>query len=117
MRVRAYADLQEGIRLLEKDYHFDNKVEVENFLKQHPYLLLLLQEGKERIFSTFGKKVKLYLEIHHDPEEGWEELFVVIRSPYNAEEAIRLENKLAEEWFLDRMKETRGKLNITGEPL
>jgi hypothetical protein len=61
--------------------------------------------------------VRVCLELHRDPEEGWDELFIVIKSEYGAEEAIRLENRLAEEWFLDRMKDTKGKLNIVEEPL
>ncbi len=90
---------------------------IEKFLEKHKYLYPILKEAKERIISIFGDKVKICLELHHDPEEGWDELFIVIKSPYNTEEAIRLENRLAKEWFLDKIKDTRGKLNITEEPL
>lgn len=64
-----------------------------------------------------GQVVNIHLELHHDPEEGWDELFIVIRSPYPPAEAVRRENQLAAEWFLDRIKDTRGKLNIIEEPL
>jgi len=90
---------------------------VEGFLENHRYLFPILKEAEEQIFSVFGEDAKICLELHHDPEEAWEELFIVIKSEHGAEEAIRLENRLAEEWFLDRIKETRGKLNITEEPL
>ena len=90
---------------------------VERFLGNHRYLLPILKEAEGQIFSVFGEGVRISLELHHDPEEAWEELFIVIKSEYGAEEAIRLENRLAEEWFLERMKDTKGRLNITGEPL
>lgn len=92
-------------------------VEVISFVRKYPFLLSILEEAPDQIYRMFGKDILLRLELHHDPEEGWDELFIVIRSAYSAEEAIRLENRLAEEWFLDRIKETRGKLNITEEPL
>jgi hypothetical protein len=47
----------------------------------------------------------------------WDELFVVIKSPYDTQKAIELDNMLAEEWFLDRMRDTKGDLNISEEPL
>jgi hypothetical protein len=95
----------------------DHREEIEKFLAKHKHLFPILREAKEQIVSVFGEGVKNRLELHRDPEEGWEELFIVIKSKHSAEEAIRLENRFAEEWFLDRMKDTRGRLNITGEPL
>jgi len=95
----------------------NHKKEIAGFLRSHEYLRPLLKEAKQQIISVFGENVKICLELHHDPEEGWEELFIVIKSAHSPEEAIKLENKLAEEWFLDRMKAARGKLNIVEEPL
>ncbi|MFQ5870242.1 MAG: hypothetical protein ACE5JC_10105 [Candidatus Zixiibacteriota bacterium] len=91
--------------------------EIEKFLGKYKHLFPILEEAEEQIVSVFGENIKLCLELHRDPEEGWNELFIVIKSEYSAEEAFRLENRLAEEWFLDRMKETKGKLNIIEEPL
>jgi len=94
-----------------------SEAEVIQFIKDHPFLLNTLLEAPRHIFSIFGKNVPLYLELHHDPEESWDELFIVIKTGYSAEKAINLENRLVEEWFLDRIKETKGKLNIMEEPL
>jgi hypothetical protein len=104
------------IRLL---YGFptDQEKRIEEFLKGHDYLYPILKEAKERIISIFGKGVQICLELHHDPEENWDEIFIVIKSSCSPEEGIMLENRLAEEWFLERMKETRGRLNIIEEPL
>lgn len=87
------------------------------FLQEHDFLQPILLEAKDRIIAIFGSDVKLCLELEHDPEEGWDELFIVIKSKCSAEEAVRLEKRLMDEWFLDRMKETNGKLNVTEEPL
>lgn len=95
----------------------DHREKIERFLGKHKHLFPILKEAEEPIVSVFGEGVKICLELHRDPEEGWEELFIVIKSEHSAEEAIRLENKLAEEWFLERMKDTKGELSVTEEPL
>ena len=108
--------LQKLIRELDNIYIFDNLKEVNKFLLTNDYLIEILYEAPYYIYRIFGE-IPIHLELHHDPEEGWDELFIIIKSTYTAEEVIKLENKLAEEWFLDRMKDTKGKLNITEEPL
>jgi len=95
----------------------EHKEKIRVFLEEHEYLSPILGEAKGKIASVFGEDVHLCLELHNDPEEVWNELFIVIRSEYNAAEALRLENKLAEEWFLDRMEDIKGRLNIVEEPL
>ncbi len=104
------------IRELENLYTLDNSKEIENFLLNNDYLIEILLEAPGHIYRIFGQ-VPIHLEHHRDPEEGWDELFIVIKSSYNAKEALELERKLAEEWFLTRLKDTRGQLNIIEEPL
>ncbi len=94
-----------------------HRKEIERFLTKHKHLIPLLKDAKTQIVSVFGKNVKLCLEIHRDLEEGWNELFIIIKSEYSAKEAVRLENRLADEWFLDIIKDTKGRLNIIEEPL
>ena len=92
------------------------RARIQAFLEEHPFLYPIVKEAKEHIASVFGHEARVCLELEHDPEEGWDELFVVVRSRCSAEEAIRLENKLMDEWFLDRMNDTKGKLSIVEEP-
>ncbi len=108
--------LQRLIRELENLYIFDNSKEIKNFLLTNDYLMKILFEAQGHICRIFGQ-VPIHLELHRDPEEGWEELFIVIKSPYPTSEARRRENQLVKEWFLDRMQATQGKLNIAEEPL
>lgn len=107
---------QRLIRELEKLYIFDDPKEIRSFLLTNDYLLEILSDAPYHIYRIFGQ-IPIHLELHNDPEEGWDELFIVIKSPYSAKEAIELEEKLVKEWFLDRLKDTKGKLNITEEPL
>lgn len=107
---------QKSINKLEKIYIFENPEEIKNFLLINDYLIDILVDAPSHIHRIFGY-VPIYLQLHHDHEEGWDELFVIIKSPYSPEEAISRENRLAEEWFLDKMEATQGKLNIIEEPL
>ncbi len=91
--------------------------EINKFLEENKYLYPILAEAPDEISSVFGTDTKISLELHRDPEEDWEELFIVIKSPYSTKEAARREKKLTEEWFLGKLQSTKGKLNITEEPL
>ncbi len=108
--------LQRSLETLENIYIFDNPERIRGFLLANEYLIDILLEAPFYIFDIFGE-VPIHLELHRDPEEGWNELFVVIKSYYDAEYAAELENRLVEEWFLNRIGDTRGKLNIVEEPL
>jgi len=74
-----------------------------------------LEEAKEEITSLFGKNAKIYLELQNDPEEGGDEFFIVVESEHSAEEAVKLENKIAEEWLFSKAREIRDNLNIISE--
>lgn len=104
------------ISLLKKKYIFINEKEIEDFLWRNKELIEILFEAPSNISEVFGE-VPLYLELHHDPEEDWEELFIVIKSSYNPEEAVALMDKLGEKWFLNIIDKVGNKLCITEEPL
>jgi len=89
--------------------------EIECFLKKYPFLVSVLIEAKQKISSIFGETSKTILELNKDPEEDFEEIFIVIKSSFDSEKARELMDKLDEEWFLKRIDETKGKLNITEE--
>jgi hypothetical protein len=103
------------IKQLERKYIFENPKEINNFLLKNNVLLEVLFEARDNIYRIFGQ-VPARVELHVDPEENWDELFIVIRSSFSVEEALFLENRFMEEWFLDRMKDTGGKLNLVVEP-
>lgn len=101
------------IEELKKLYIFDNEKEIVDFLKENDFLLNVLFEAPEQVKKYFGEDVKIHLELFYDPESCYDELFIVIENGYSAEMSCEIENKLVNEWFLDKMKELKGKLNIT----
>jgi len=113
----SYADVRADYYMLHLLYELINRDKIKDFLEEHDYLYPILIEAEEKIHEIFGEKAKLCLELYHDIEEGWEELVIIIKSPYSMEKAQELDDRLADEWFLDKMDETRGKLNIIEEPL
>ena len=96
-------------------YGFDDSGEIKDFVSHNTQILSALLEAPEHVRRIFGD-VPLHLELHHDPEEGWDELFIVIKTSYSAKKAIELENKLFDEWFVHVMPSTKNKLCITEEP-
>jgi hypothetical protein len=108
---------QNKVKQLEEKYEFSNIEEIRKFIMQNGYLIDILYEAPENIYRVFGREnIKLVLELERDPEEGWDELFIVIKSLYNAKEAVELERKLFDEWFVHIMDKVNNKLNFTEEP-
>ena len=95
----------------------EKKTAIVSFIVEHSFLLSLLLEAYKHIYHIFGRGVKLQLELNRDPEENFDELFIVIKSPYSPEEAQERLNKLDQVWFLNMLDKVQGKLNITEEPL
>jgi hypothetical protein len=98
---------------LKRAYEFSNIEEIRNFIMQNNYLVNILNEAPENIYRIFGRGIKLILELQSDPEEEWDELFIVIKSPYTAEKAVALERELFDEWFVHIIDKVSNKLNFT----
>ena len=111
--IKSLKDIEQ----LEELYIFENPPDVRRFLWKYKFLIEILFEAQKKIIEIFGNDITLYLELHHDPEEEWNELFIVIKTNYSPEEAIELENKLFEEWFIKISEKVKGRLNFTEEPL
>jgi len=109
-------ELESQIASIEGIYNFVDREDIISFLKANKFLIKILKEAHKNIKFIFGASVHLYLKLCADPEEDFEELFVVIKSTHNSEEALHLLNKLDESWFLKIVDSTQGKLNIMVEP-
>ncbi|MDI6792264.1 MAG: hypothetical protein QME81_05275 [bacterium] len=111
----------DAFALLHQFYQFcqiSDEEEVISFIIKYPFLLSILAEAPSKIYPIFPKDdIALHLELHHDPEEDFEELFVVIKSPYSPEKARKLMDELDETWFLDIINKTKNKFCITEESL
>jgi hypothetical protein len=94
-----------------------NPDEIREFILQNEGFLEVLLEGVGEIYRIFGSNIRLQLELHNDPEEKWDELFIVIKSSYTAREAVELERKVFNEWFVHVMDKVNNKLSFIEEPL
>ncbi|MCD6238373.1 MAG: hypothetical protein J7K51_03440 [Thermotogae bacterium] len=112
----VYRFYQNIIDYIENIYIFKNSEEIKMFLMSNDDLIQILLDAQEHIYRVFGQ-VPIYLELHHDPEEEWDELFIVIKTQYSPEKAVDLENQLFEEWFASILDKASGRLNFTEEPL
>lgn len=102
---------------LKVNYELSNEEDIINFISENMFLMKILSEAPKNIYKVFGRNIKLKLELETDPEEGWQEIFIVIKSPYSPKEAFDLEKKLFNEWFVDVMDKVGNKLNFIEEPL
>lgn len=112
----VYLLSQNLIDLLNDIYIFKNPKEIKRFLLSNKDLIGILLSAYEHIRRIFGDS-PIYLELHHDPEEDWDELFIIIKSDYPPEKAVELENKLFKEWFIEVLDKVGTRLNFTEEPL
>ena len=72
-------------------------------------------EASEEIEQIFEPDVRLFLELEEDPEEDFDELFIVIQTDKEGEEALALLSELDETWFLEVLPRARNLLNLTVE--
>lgn len=108
---------QRDIKLLKKYYVIEDEDEFRNFFITHKELLDILLEAPKWIKKIFGDSVKVHLRVYFDPEEDYEELFIVIKTSLSPEGALNLLNILDEEWFIEVVDRTGGYLNITEEAI
>jgi hypothetical protein len=95
----------------------DDVEKIREFIENHDHIIPILKEAKEHIIPVFGDCVRIILELFYDIEEGWEQLFIIIKSPYDSKKAIELKIKLLRGWFVHRIADTNMDLGISEEPL
>lgn len=95
------------IELLGRFYTFNNSIEVKRFLLAHDHLITPLFEAYKHIKEIFGPGVDVYLEIHRDPEEDFEGLFIIAKTNLSPDQSLNLLDKFDEEWWLDVDDEIR----------
>ncbi len=110
----VYLAPQQQIHLLEQMYHFEDPRGVRFFLLRNPDLIEVLLTADEEIRSVFGE-AELSLKVHIDPEEGWEQLILVIRSSHGPEEAVELETLLFERWFISLPGKVKSRMTFIQE--
>ncbi len=80
----------------------------------HPEVVSALSEAPAAVRRVFGE-VRPALELVVDPEEGWEELFIVIPPTGPTDQALRQLRQLDANWFGDAARRARFAFNVTVE--
>lgn len=103
---------------IESIYEFSKsqRKEIKGFLKNNECLYHIMKETRKKIFSVFGEKVRLCLELHRDPEEDFEGLSIIVKTNLPSEQSIDLLDKFDEEWWLDVDNEIRRILTVMVRP-
>lgn len=101
---------------IKKNYHVPGEFEddIRSFISNNPEVMDILEQAPYYIRHIVGD-YPLYLEIVREPDDGWEELFIVVRTGLPAEEALKLDDRLFELWFGEAMRSVVGKLEIVVE--
>lgn len=100
---------------LKQLYAFREPERVGQFLEKHPFLVPLLLEAPTEINYHFPGD-SLFLEVAIDPEavsSEDDELFLLIVTNIDAEEAVEKMWNLDEKWWLKASGKSRNKLEIS----
>jgi hypothetical protein len=94
-------------------YAFQDDGSVRGFLRQHPYLVPLLEEARRMIPRYFGHDVRVSLEVVENLEsEDDQELYAKVHTAA-CDEALGTLRRFDEGWWLDALERAQGNLTIT----
>lgn len=103
------------IQWLERLYVFRNRAEVIWFLEKYPFLVSLLLEAYDKIGKYFPHS-PLFLEVFTDSEAVNEsQLVIFIATNLTPDKAVERLDQLDEDWWLDALEQSQGKLCINLE--
>lgn len=91
--------------------------EVQRYLGEHPAVAQVLPEALEAIGQYFDSNYEAWLEVVCDPEDGNEELFIVIKTDMNAENSGERFDELVSQWFINLPVVRANLLAITEESI
>jgi len=105
--------IESNIEFLQEFYIFNNPIEVKTFLFSNDCLFDTLYEAHQQLRRIFGESViNIHLEILKDPDEMFEQLFVIVKTNRSPEESLSLLDKFDQEWWLDVDSDIRQNLEI-----
>ncbi len=94
------------------DIEGEGKDEVIDFVSTNFFLYELLLEAIPVFKACFGPDMRIDLVLRRDPEEGFQELFGYIHQARAIEETRSSLERFDNEWFLENLERTQGKLNF-----
>ncbi|MBI3825140.1 MAG: hypothetical protein HY294_04005 [Candidatus Rokubacteria bacterium] len=84
------------------------------YVDAHPRLAEVLLEAPSRIVDTFGP-VRAFIDFVNDPEDGWEQLFIVVPTGRPVVEALRDLDRIDRTWARDAARRAGFSLSIDVE--
>jgi len=85
----------------------------EEMVQQHPYLHPLIEAGKIHARRVFGTDTLFTYEVYTDPDVGGDEqLYVMMQTSRDVNEALALLRTFDETWWLDAMPAANGMLSF-----
>lgn len=102
------------IERIAAQYDFRGEGVVEALTDAGPDVATLLLEAADRIAAFFGTEARLVLEFFIDPNDMDDpgELFALIQTPLELEQARPLIARFRDDWWLLALPRARGLLNI-----
>lgn len=84
------------------------------YASEHPEVVPVISDAPTAIRKVFGS-APLVLDLVVDPEEAWEELFIVIVTTDSVDQSLRQLRKLDASWFGDAERQANFLINVTVE--
>lgn len=106
--------INSGINDLRSKFEITNFEEVKNFLTKNRFLVSVVEEIPSKIYQYFGSSQRLTLQVLYEPDfPRSNELWIHILTELSAKEALPTLERFDEEWWLENMDKSDGRLNIT----
>jgi hypothetical protein len=101
-----------SINELQKKYKILNLKEVKKYLLNNQDLIPILLDSPKLINEILPNAL-LEIELHIDPEERWERLFIIIRANGISDNFTQVVKKLFFGWFKNYPKEVKNRLSFS----
>lgn len=104
-----------AIEALVDEVEMRDRSVVMTYLSRNPSLLPVINEATTRIRQLFGYDAPLVLEVEPEPEDGSEELFLLIQTRKAPVDARGFLAQLDQSWWLSVVPQVGNLLNIDVE--
>ena len=95
-----------------EEFTITNSGMVKPFLKKNGFLLDLILASRTKIAEYFSGATPLALYLAQYPDEGHEELYLLIQTKLSAKESLPVLDRFEEEWWLDALPRAKCKMTI-----
>lgn len=82
------------------DYSDDQKEQIIEFLQANEAIINVLEGGMTVLKQRFSQR-SLKLVFFEDPEEGRDKLILIVKANLDLDEALDLEDKIFDEWYVN----------------